>query len=170
MKEIIRNIDHLKEDEMTDFTTKVKLLLVNSQCDLLLGYSNHEYQFPGGTQEDNETLDDTVKRELLEETGIELSDSKFKWFAKSSGYYKNWPCVGRNKKVDIYYYEIKTDEKPDFDKIKLTEREKEGNFTLRYVSLDNIEEELKNNVEEYGDSRGITCEMLELLEIYKEMV
>lgn len=155
---------------MTNFMTKVKLLLVNSQRELLLGYSNQEYQFPGGTQEDGETLDDTVKRELLEETGIELSDSKFKPFVKSSGYYKDWPSVGRNKKVDIYYYEIKIDEKPNYDKIKLTEREKDGNFTLRYVSLDNIEEELKNNVKEYGDSRGIACEMLELLEIYKEMV
>lgn len=169
MKEIIRNINNLKEEEMTDFATKVKLLLVNSCNEILLGYSHHEYQFPGGTLEAGETLMDTVKRELMEETGLVLSDEKISPFAKSSGYYKDWPGVGRNKKVEIYYYEIKTDEKPNFDKIKLTDKEKEGNFTLRYVSLDDVEEELKNNTKEYGDPHGIVREMIELLKIYKEM-
>lgn len=170
MKEIIKNVDNLSEEDMSDFMTKVKLLLINSKGELLLGYSHHEYQFPGGTQEENETLDDTVKRELLEETGIELNDSKFKPFVKSSGYYKDWPSAGRNKKVEIYYYEIKTDEKPNFGKMKLTEKEREGSFTLRYVSLDDVEKEIINNAKEYGDAHGIVSEMIDLLNIYKEIM
>ena len=170
MVEIVKNIDNLLEEEITDFTSKVKLLLVNSKGELLLGYSNHEYQFPGGTQEDGEMLNATVFRELMEETGIVLNVEKIKPFVKSSGYYKNWPSVGRNKKVEIYYYEIKTDEKPNFNRIKLTEKEKEGNFTLRYVSLNNIEDELENNVKEYGDPHGIADEMIGLLKIYKDIV
>ena len=170
MREIVMNVDNLREEDITDFTTKVKLLLVNSKDELLLGYSHHEYQFPGGTQEDGEALEDTVKRELMEETGIILTDEKINAFVKSLGYYKDWPCVGRNKKVEIYYYEVKTDEKPDFENIKLTEKEKDGNFTLRYVSLDNVEKELENNVKKYGDPHGIAYEMIGLLRIYKERV
>ena len=170
MKEIVTNVNNLREEEMTDFTTKVKLLLVNSKGELLLGYSHHEYQFPGGTQEEGESLYDTVKRELEEETGIILDEIIINPFVKSSGYYKDWPSVGRNKKVLIYYYEIKTDEKPNFDKITLTEKEKEGNFNLRYIALDNVEMELRNNVKEYGDPHGIANEMINLLKIYKEML
>ena len=170
MIEIIKNVDNLIEDDITDFTTKVKLLMVNSSGELLLGYSNHEYQFPGGTKEIDETINDTIMREAVEETGIVLDDLNFKPFVKSLGYYKDWPSVGRNKKVMIYYYEIKTDKKPNFDNIKLTEKEKEGNFTLRYVSLNDIEDILINNVKEYGDPHGIANEMIELLKIYKEML
>ena len=138
MKEIITNVNNLSENEMTDFTVKVKLLLINSNNELLLGYSHNEYQFPGGTLEEGEELMDTVKRELEEETGIVLSNLEVEPFAKSSGYYKDWPAEGRNKKVEIYYYEIKTDEKPQLEKLNLTEKEKAGNFCLKYIPLNNV--------------------------------
>lgn len=167
MKKVIVNVNNLGEEEITDFVTKVKLLLVNSNNELLLGYCHNEYQFPGGTQEYGENLMDTVKRELMEETGISLSDSSLEPFALAVGYYKDWPLEGKNKKVEIYYYEIKMNELPNINKVNLTESEKEGNFELRYVSLYKVEEELNKNVLEYGDPHGIAKEMLKILEIYK---
>ena len=167
MKNIIINNNNLSEGEMTDFATKVKLLLVNSNNELLLGYSNHEYQFPGGTQEEGESLIDTVKRELMEETGIIFNGDDLEPFVKHTGYYKDWPRVGRNKKVEIYYYEIKTDKKPDLNKMNLTEHEKEGNFELRYVSLNEVEPILEENALQYGDTHGIAKEMIRILYIYK---
>lgn len=167
MRKIVVNTNNLFEKDMTDFVTKVKLLLVNSKNELLLGYCYNEYQFPGGTQEYGESLIDTVKRELMEETGISLKNTFLEPFALAVGYYKDWPQEGRNKKVEIYYYEIKTDELPNIDKCNLTEKEKLGNFELRYISLDNVEDELNKNVLEYGDSHGIAKEMLNILEIYK---
>ena len=89
-------------------------------------------------------------------------------FACAIGYYKDWPAEGRNKKIEIYYYEVKTNEKPNLDNLNLTESEKEGNFELRYIPLDNVEEELQKNVEKFGDSHGIAKEMLNLFKIYKE--
>ncbi len=167
MKEIITNIDKLKEEEMTEIKRKVKLLLINSNKEIMLAYSNNEYQFPGGTNEENEKLIETVNREIEEETGIILNLEKLEPFACAKGYYKNWPEKGKNRKIEIYYYEIITDEQPKLDKLKLTEKEKNGDFELRFVSLDKVEEELINNVKIFGDPHSITKEMLELFKIYK---
>jgi len=83
------------------------------------------------------------------------------------GNYKDWPKEEINRKIEIYYYEIKTDEKPNMSMTKLTEKEKSGNFELRYIELDRVEYELIDNSKKYGDPHGITKEMLELFKIYK---
>ena len=166
MIEIITNLNNLKDNDITDLTVKVKLLLVNSKNELLLAYSHNEYQFPGGTKEDGESLLETCIRELGEETGIVLNNLNLEPFLKSSGYYKNWPLVGRNKRVDIYYYEIKTDSKPNLDNMNLTDNEKNGNFILRYVNLDKVIDEIDRNVLLYGDKHGIAREMKEILKVY----
>lgn len=167
MKKIIVNRDNLKDEEMTDIVKKVKVLLINSKNELMLGYSHNDYQFPGGTNEIGEELIDTVNREIEEETGIKLNNRNLLPFACSFGYYKDWPEVGRNKKIEIYYYEIKTDLLPNLKNTKYTENEKCGNFELRYIPLEKVEEELIRNSAEFGDKKGIAKEMLELLKVYK---
>ena len=166
MKKIIVNKNNLKEEEITDLVKKVKLLIINSQNEILLAYQRNGYEFTGGTNEEGECLSQTVTRELLEETGIELEINNIEPFACMVGYYKDWPTKGRNKKIEIYYYEVKTDEKPNYDKINLTENEKDGKFRLEYIKLDEIEQVMNNNTELYGDDRGIAKEMLNLLDIY----
>ena len=167
MEKIIINKYNLKEEEMTDIVKKVKILLINSNGEILLGYSHHDYQFPGGTHEEGEELIDTVNREIEEETGIKLGVKDLEPFACSLGYYKDWPEPGRNKKIEIYYYEVLTDELPKLENTKYTENEKDGHFELKFVSLCEIEKELISNMEKYGDKKGITGEMLVLLKLYK---
>lgn len=169
MKEIIINRDNLKDSDMTEIVKRVKILLINSNNEILLGYSHNEYQFPGGHVENSENLIDTVKREILEETGIDLNESIPEPFACNFGYYKDWPEEGKNRKIEIYYYEIKTDEKPNLEKTKYTDSEKNGNFELKYVNLDNAEEELQSNVNKYGDPHSIAKEMIDLFKVYKEL-
>lgn len=167
MEKIIINENNLKEEDITEIVQRVKILLINSKNEILLGYSHNEYQFPGGHVEDSEELIETVKREILEETGIQLNIQQAEPFACNLGYYKDWPEKDKNRKIEIYYYEIITNEKPNLDNINLTENEKQGNFELRYIPLDIIEEELNNNVNKYGNPKGITREMLEVIKIYK---
>ncbi len=169
MKKIITNVNNLKDEDITDLVRKVKILLINSKNEILLGYSHNEYQFLGGTQELNEKLIQTVNREIEEETGMKLNLSNLDPFSCAIGYYKDWPEKNRNKKIEIYYYEVKTDEKPNLNNLKLTENEKKGNFELRYIPLSNVEDELKKNAKKYGDEHGIAKEMLNLFSIYKEM-
>ena len=45
-----------------------------------------------------------------------------------------------------------------------TKEEKDGNFELRYIPLDELEYVLKENAKNYGDKKGITKEMLTLFE------
>ena len=170
MKEIVRNDYNLKEEDMTELVQRVKILLINSNNEILLGYSHNTYQFIGGHVEEGESLINTVNREIKEETGIvlNLSENDIKPFAINKGYYKDWPEAGKKRKIEIYYYEVKTDEKPNLNNTEYTDHEKDGNFRLKYISLDNIEAVLNENTKKYGDKHGIAHEMLELLEYYKE--
>lgn len=169
MKTIINNKYNLTDSEITEVVKRVKVLLVNSNKEILLGYSYNEYQFPGGHVEDNEDFIETVNREILEETGIKLNLINLEPFACIIGYYKDWPEKGKNRKLEIYYYEIKTDEKPKLENTKYTENEKNGNFELKYIPLESVEEVLKENTEKYGDEEGIASEILEILSIYKKL-
>lgn len=169
MKEIIRNENNLKEIDVTEVVKRVKLLIINSNNEILLGYSHNDYQFPGGHVEMGENLLQTVKREIMEETGIVLNNLDINPFAKMISYYKDWPKKGKNRKIEIYYYELKTDEKPNLNSTSYTESEKDGNFELRYIPINDVEEELKENVQKYGDKKGITKEMLEILNLYKSL-
>ncbi|MBE6153596.1 MAG: NUDIX hydrolase [Firmicutes bacterium] len=170
MKQIITNKYNLTDSDMTEVVKRVKVLLVNSNSEVLLGYSHNNYQFPGGHVEDNETLIQTVNREVLEETGIELNVTNIKPFACAIGYYKDWPAEGKNRKIEIYYYEIKTDEEPNLENTEYTENEKDGNFELRYIPLSDVENVLKANAEEYGDKKGIAREMIDLFGVYKTTI
>ena len=143
MEKIITNDYNLKDEDMTELVVRVKILLINSNNEILLGYSHNEHQCPGGHVEEGENLISAINREVQEETGIDLNIKDAEPFACSIGYYKDWPAVGKNRKIKIYYYEIKTDEKPNLDNTKYTESEKNGNFELRYVSIDKIEQEIK---------------------------
>lgn len=170
MKEFITNKYNLTEDDVTEVVKRVKVLAINSNNEILLGYSHNDYQFPGGHVEEGESLLQTVKREMLEETGIDLKMENVEPFAVALGYYKDWPAEGKNRKIEIYYYEIKTDERPNLNKTSYTENEKDGGFELRFIPLNKVEDELRKNAEEFGDKRGITREMLELFEIYKSNI
>ena len=169
MEKIITNDYSLKEEDMTELVVRVKILLINSNNEILLGYSHNEYQCPGGHVEEGENLISAINREVKEETGIELNIKDAEPFACSIGYYKDWPAVGKNRKIEIYYYEIKTDEKPNLAKTKYTESEKKGNFELRYIPIENVENEFIKNAEIHEDKHGIAKEMLKVFKIYKNI-
>ena len=169
MKKLIKNNNNLKEEDVTEVVKRVKVLLINSNNELLLGYSHNDYQFPGGHVEVKEDLINALNREIEEETGIKLNIKENSPFAEFIAYYKDYPQIGQNRKNEIYYYEVKTDEKPNLKNTNYTDEELDGHFKLEYISLDNIENKLKDNTKKYGDPNGIAGEMLEVLKIYKNI-
>ena len=169
METIIYNKNNLEEKDITEVVKRVKLFMINSKNEILMGYSHNEYHCPGGHVEEGESLIDAINREVEEETGIVLNLKELTPFACTLGYYKDWPEEGKNRKTEIYYYEIKTDEKPNLSNTHYDEGELEGNFELKYIPLDKVEEEFIKNSNIYGDKHGIKKEMLKIFEIYKSL-
>ena len=163
MKETIYNYDYLTLEDITEVSIRVKALIINSNKEILLGKSDISYQFPGGHLEDNESLIEALKREVLEETGIELSDEEIgSPFYKVTYLNKEYPVKDTNRKSEIYYYAVKTDKEVDLSKVKLTENETKHNYMVEKMSLlssvdiisknDNnkvIERDMINAIEEY---------------------
>lgn len=73
MKNVVYNNDNISSKEVTELVVRAKGLLISNGY-LLLGNEDGTLQFLGGHLEENETLEECLKREILEETGIELTN------------------------------------------------------------------------------------------------
>lgn len=169
MKEKIFNYDNLKEEDITEVVVRVKAFLINEDNQILLGYSHNTYQFPGGHLEENESLMECLKREVKEETGINLIINDINPFMIIKHYNKDWPEEGENRLSKIYYYVINTNDKIDYEGINYTEHEKEGNFELRYIDLKELEKVLIDNRELYPENEVIVEEMLNAFKEYRNV-
>lgn len=146
MKDIIYNKDNLKESDINNVIKRAKIIVENSNNEVLLCYSHNNYQLPGGHVEDDESFDECVVREVKEEVGIEIPLEKRNPFISIIYMNKDYPKEGINSKYIANYYSIKSDLKPNLDNIDLTVEEKNGNFELRYINKNNVLNELNNSL------------------------
>ncbi len=160
MKEIIYNYDYLKNEDITEVVIRTKALIINNG-NIILGNEDNIYQFPGGHLEESETFTECLKREVLEETGIEIDDSEIKRpFMKVTYLNKDWPEIGKNRKAEIYYYLIETSKNPDMNKVKYTEHEKEGNFKIESIPLNESINVIENNIPKNEKNKIIAPDMI----------
>lgn len=160
MKEIIYNYDYLKEEDITELVIRTKALIINNK-NIILGNENNIYQFPGGHLEENETFEECLKREVLEETGIEIDNNEIKRpFMKVTYLNKDWPEVGKNRKWKIYYYLIETSKIPNMSKVKYTEHEKQGNFKVESIPLSESINVIENNISKNEKNKVIAPDMI----------
>lgn len=166
MKETIYNYDYLKESDITEVVVRMKALIINDD-NIVLGNENNILQFPGGHLESNETFEDCLKREVMEETGIEINDEEIERpFMKVTYLNKDWPEVGKNRKSEIYYYLIKTNKEPDLTKVNYTEHEKEGNFKIEKIPLTSSIDFIRNNIPNNEKNKVIAPDMIMAIEEY----
>lgn len=165
MKKVFYNEDNLRKEDINNFIKRAKMLIINSNNEILLGYGHNTYQIIGGHVEENESYDECVIREVKEETGIELSLEKREPFLQIVYYCKDYPKEGLNSEYIINYYSINSDLKPDIDKINLTENEKEGLFEFRCVSLNNVLDELNDNLE-VCKNKNTVKDTIKAIEVY----
>ena len=118
---------------------RIKAFIINSNNELLLGISNGGCQLPGGHLEKGEQYQETLIREIKEETGIELNlNYKPKPFFEVA--YRNNELCSR-----VLYFFIHTDLSPDLNNTNYTRAELENNFTLRHVPLNDFEAFINKN-------------------------
>lgn len=151
--EKIYNYDNIEPKDINEKTTRARAILINSNDEVLMCYSNglQHYEFPGGHLEDNETLQEGLKREIIEETGINIDNEKIEPFYAIKYYCKNYRDSGKNRLVEIYYFVVKCDEIYDDSKRELDVNEVIQNYECQYLNvweLKNILEENKKTTKE----------------------
>lgn len=146
MKKILYNEDNLKEEEVNRIVRRGKIIIINSNDKILLAHSDNNYFLIGGRCELNETFEDCIRREVKEETGIDIKFDKLDLILTITYMNKDYPESGINSKTINNYYYIKCDDKPNLKEINLTEEEIETNFELCYVHKDNIIKLLTDNL------------------------
>lgn len=123
-------------------------------------------QFPGGHLEGNETLNEALKREMLEETGIAI-EGIYEPFLVIKHFIKD--NIGdNNRSLEIYYFKIFTDEQFHMDKVHLDDQETAGEFHLFYISLKDVKKLLKKTINDNPRNELITKEMLIALKEWKK--
>ena len=141
MKKLVYNSENLTHEEIDEVVTRVKVFLVNSQNELLIATSDGGCQLPGGHREDGEELLDAVVREVQEETGICLEKDEIKdGFFCIQHYTRNYKNTQLNRCSEMIYFYVVTDKEVNVDNLNLTESEKENNFSVERVKLEEIEE------------------------------
>ena len=147
---------------------RVKALIVSSDNKILLVNNYQDYQFPGGHMENNETYSEALKRELLEETGIDFNIEKdIEPVLKLYRYYEEYHETKENTLLEINYFIIRSDKYIDIDNLNLTKEEENGDFSLTYISLFEFKRLLEENIMINNDKYGISEEMFEVFDKLK---
>ena len=147
---------------------RVKALIVSSDNKILLVNNYQDYQFPGGHMENNETYSEALKRELLEETGIDFTIEKdIEPVLKLYRYYEEYHETQENTLLEINYFIIRSDKYIDIDNLNLTKEEENGDFSLTYISLFEFKRLLEENIMINNDKYGISEEMFEVFDKLK---
>ena len=137
----------------------------------MLGFCHNTYQFSGGHLEENETLLDCLKREIKEETGIELEDYEINKniIEKNTHYTRNYRNTNKNRKNKIYYYIIKTNKLPNINNSHLDKNEIEGNYIIKMININNVENILIDSISLNEINKIIVEEMLDVINEYKKI-
>lgn len=167
MKEVKINYDNLTDEDMDELVIRLKAIIINDNNEIMFGYSHGTYQFPGGHLEDGETLEEGLIREIKEETGITLKLEDRKPIFKRSYYTKNYHNSGLNRKNEIYYYLMKDNLVANMNEANLDEWEKVGNYTIKIIPIDKVEEELNNTINDNPINEVIHNEIISVLKELK---
>lgn len=168
MKKVIINDYFLKKEDL-DFTViRVKALIINSKGEVLIAHNNNTYQFIGGHLKENESLEECLKREIKEETGISLNITTPP-FMQITTFDNDYFSTGKKVENKIYYYRIKTDELPNFEETEYDELELDSEFKLFYINITDLENFLHKALEDSSIDPNIGREMLYVLKEYDKL-
>lgn len=168
MRTIIINENQLKEEDISKSVERVKGIILTSSNKILLAFNNGTYQFLGGHVEQGENRFFSLKREIKEESGIDV-DILEDAFLNIITYDNDYFGTGVKVKNSIYYYRIISDLEPDFSKTRYDELEMQSDFNLLYVDFNMFEQFLKNNISYGTIDENIGREMLYALEVYQDV-
>ena len=135
MKQIDFNETNLTDTEIDKVVRKVRALVINNITkQMLLVHYAGLYMLPGGSIDNGETEVEALRRELLEEAGIEeaipyllINSYDRNYFDRKSG--------NINRLTQTTFFKVSTNQNINENKKRLTENEKEKNHTIKYMNL-----------------------------------
>lgn len=151
--------------EFEETVVRVKALLINDKKQILLGYSNGAYQFPGGHVKANESLEEGLQREVKEETGMVIDVTNIKPFLKIVYPYKN-----DQRKSEIYFYLVKSDLNFNLKETEYDEAEQRNHFKLKILDLKDLKSKIITNIPNNPLNKYIVEEMIIALEECKDSI
>ncbi len=145
MKEIILNEKNLVPDSSWLNFEKVRVIIEDSLGNILISKEGGKLIFPGGKCNPEEKEEDAIKREVKEETGIEL-DEKLEKILIINSYYEDFFDYRTKGPKPRYtkttYFYVKTNKEIDQNKMNLTEGEIEQNLKMFKLSKNELFENL----------------------------
>ena len=170
MKTIIKNEENLKDEQIEETVTRVKVFFINSNNEIMLASSAGGFQLPGGHVENGEKYSETIIREMKEETGITLNDNEVGEPFLCVDTLKKSSWSGKNRLSRILYFLIRSNKTPNINEINLTDNEKANNFCVKFVPYNDfyaVVNDIKCN-NAYEANRSIASEILFSFEELKE--
>ena len=171
LMELIINEDNLNINEVQEFSTKVRAILVDENNRILVANYGNVILLPGGKVDEGETLSEAITGELNEELGQDYSANELDFFVILNYYQKNYPKrdgTSQNRLVQTHYF-VGSYKGIKLDSRKLTEKEQKGNFRLELVSLEDLENMILNNKNNNPRNIYFQKELLTILASYKKM-
>ena len=149
-----------------EVVVRTKALLINEQDEILLGYADGVYQFPGGHLINGESLQECIKRELKEETGMDIDTSNLEPFLELAHNYERYNGSDLKRRNEIYYYFIKSDLKYNLKETNYDEYETLHHYKLKRFPLKDIKNILIHNMDKNPINKYIVEEVLITLNEY----
>ena len=156
------NVDNLNDNEIDEVVIRVKAILLNRNDEIILCHCNNTYQFPGGHLFKDESLSEGLKREVMEEIGISISNIKEPFYI-TEYYNKNYHNTSKNRKSIVYFYQILCDEDQNYQQTSLEQDEIAGHFKSVRVKLSEVSSLLDNTINDNKINKIIYQEIKEAI-------
>ena len=171
MKEIVLNKSRLKEDEITEVVEKSRIVLRNDDDEIVFTRFGRVYFLPGGKIEEGETPVDTIKREVMEETNINILLDDIEPFCVVNNYLRDYELRDGsivNRLVKTYYFTGFTSD-DNIEYFNLTRVEKEDNLRGFFIELEEGIELIGDYNKEDPRATYLALETMKVLEEYKNI-
>ena len=155
-------------------TRKVRAVLVREgKIAVIKAKKSGAFMLPGGKLDEGETYEETLRREILEETGIEIEFKNIEGpFFQNEIEYQSTNEEGENiiKKTITSFYLVTTQQDFDYTKMKLTPREKERGSKPYWVNPGKLEYYLTNQRDKFKSAyaRRYATEFLKVYGEYEQ--
>lgn len=168
---LVINEDNLQFSQIQDFSSKVRVILIDENNRILIANYGNVILLPGCKVDNGETIYEAITRELSEELGQDYNAEELDFFVTLNYYQKNYPKrdgTSQNRLVQTHYF-VGSHKGIKKDRQKLTDKEQKDKFRLELVSLENLENMILNNKNNNPRNIYFQKELLTILTSYKKI-